>query len=245
MTDLKPHAEATRRFKPFVEEILKPDAQKIHSIHVTGSALSTDYDPKHSDINSVLVLNQMDLKFLEILAPLGKKFGKKRVAAPLIMTPEYVRQSLDVFPIEFLNIRLLHYTWQGEDIFQDIDILTSDLRRQCERELKVRLIGLRQGYIAAAGDRRILSAEFLKAFGGYIPLFRGIIVLHQKETPIAGSDVLSTLEDVSSIAMDPFRAVLKAKKERAKLSMEQLNTLFEDCYSIIEKLGKVIDEIQA
>jgi hypothetical protein len=63
----------------------------------------------------------MDLKFLKFLAPLGKKFGRKRIAAPLIMTPEYIDTSLDVFPIEFFNIQQLHLTVYGDDIWLDLN----------------------------------------------------------------------------------------------------------------------------
>ena len=93
---LKP--AAAKRIKPFLEELLTGYREKIDSIHITGTAVTDDFDEKISDVNSVIVLVKMDLKFLELLAPLGKKYGKQRVAAPLIMTPEYIKSSLDVFP---------------------------------------------------------------------------------------------------------------------------------------------------
>jgi len=37
---------------------------------------------------------------------------------------------------------------------------------------------------------------------------------------------------------------LKAKKERTKLSIETLNTIFEDYYQAIEKLGYITDAIE-
>ena len=44
-------------------------------------------------------------------------------------------------------MKLFHLTVFGEDIFQDVNIENSNLRHQCERELKVKLIGLRHGYL--------------------------------------------------------------------------------------------------
>jgi len=43
------------------------------------------------------------------------------------MTPTYIHKSLDVFPIEFLNMKLFHQTVFGEDIFQDVNIKNSNL----------------------------------------------------------------------------------------------------------------------
>lgn len=244
MIDPTINDEAAERFKPFQDEILRSYKDNIHSITITGSALTDDFDPGKSDVNSVFVLDEMDFKFLEILAPLGKKYGKKRIAAPLIMTPEYIKNSLDVFPLEFLNIKLLHKTLFGEDLFEDLNIDPSDLRLQCERELKVRLIGLRQGYLSSSGDRKILTDMFIDSFSGYIPLFRSIIVLLGKEPPLINHDVLTALEEVSGINTRVFRTVLKQKKQKTKLMMEQLNTIFEDYYTAMEKLGDITDDIK-
>jgi hypothetical protein len=128
----------SKRIKPFLEEILTKFSDKIHSIHITGTAITNDFDEKVSDVNSVIVLNKMDLTFLELLAPLGKKYKKQKVAAPLIMTPDYIKTSLDVFPIEFINFRLIHSTVYGEDILKNLEINRMDLRHQCERDLKTR-----------------------------------------------------------------------------------------------------------
>jgi hypothetical protein len=232
------------RYKLFLDQVLNHHQDEIHSIHIVGSALTADYDSKTSDINSVLVLHKMNLKFLEFLAPLGKKHGKKKVAAPLIMTPAYIITSLDAFPIEFLNIKILHHTVFGEDIFQNLDIKKTDLRRQCERELKIKLIGLRQGYISASGDRRILTQSFQDSFSGYIPLFKAIIMLLGKETPQNNEEVLTVLEEASGVNTEVFKCVLKLKKERSKPSFDQLNTFFEDYYAAIEKLGGIADALE-
>jgi len=232
------------RFKPFQDEILNRYKDNIHSITLTGSAVTEDFMPGKSDINSVFVLREMDLKFLELLASLGKKYRKKRIAAPLIMTPEYIMNSLDVFPLEFLNIKLLHKTIWGEDLFRNLEINHSNLRLQCERELKVRLIGLRQGYISCLGNSKMLMDMFIQSFSGYIPLFKGIILVLGKEPPVTNPDVLSVLEEVSGVNTSVFKTVLKQKKQKTKLTMEQLNTIFQDYYTAIEKLGDITDDIK-
>jgi len=244
MNDFDLKADISARYKPFLDIVLKHHHDKLHSVHLVGSALTQDYDAKTSDINSVMVLQKMDLKFLELMAPLGKKYGKKRIAAPLIMTPEYIMNSLDVFPIEFLNIKLLHKTVFGEDLFHKLEINRSDLRLQCERELKVRLIGLRQGYISSAGDSKTLTDMFINTISGYIPLFRGIILVLGKEPPIRNDDVLTSLEELSGVNTGVFKAVLKQKKHKTKLTIKQLNTFFEDYYAAIEKLGEITDDVK-
>jgi predicted nucleotidyltransferase len=238
---LKP--AASTKVQPFLEEILSAYRERIHSIYITGSAITEDFHEDRSDVNSIIVLKKMDLKFLELLAPLGKKYAKRRVAAPLIMTPEYIESSLDVFPIEFLNFKLIHKTVFGEDVFDAIQVGRRDLRHQCERELKVKLIWLRQGYLASLGDRKLLTESFVNSITGYIPLFRGIIFLLGGEPPAGQADVISALAKTAHISTDVFARVLREKKERIKLSLVELNTIFEDYYNTTEKRGKRVDEI--
>ena len=244
MQDFNLREEVSKIFKPFYDALANNFTEKIHSITIIGSALTEDFDEKRSDINSILTLHKMDLKFLEDFAPLGKKFGKKRIAAPLIMTPDYISSSLDVFPIEYLNIQLSHQTVFGEDLFHQIHINKSDLRHQCERELKTKLIDLRQGYLSSLGDSKRLTQGFIDSFSGYIPLFRSIIFLLGQTPPENNEDVIKALGITSRIDTHVFMDVLREKQKRIKLSMEQLNTIFENYYNAIEKLGSLVDEIE-
>ena len=68
------------KISPFFHEILENSAPQIHSIYLVGSVLTEDYQEKTSKIDSVIVLKKMDLAFLDVLAPLGNKYGKKGLA---------------------------------------------------------------------------------------------------------------------------------------------------------------------
>ena len=244
MNDLGLKPDISDRFKLFLDDVLSHHQDKIHSVYVVGSALTHDYDQKISDINSVFVLHEMDLDFLDLLAPLGKKYGKKGIAAPLIMTPKYIDESVDVFPIEFLNIKLLHHTVSGDDIFKALDIPKSYLRRQCERELKAKLIGLRQGYIAAAGEQKTFFKGLVESYSGYMPLFKAVIVLLGKDAPQTNREILSVLEEVSGIKTAAFMQVLMYKQRKTKSTFDKLNLVFKNYYRIVEQLGDMVNALE-
>jgi len=233
-----------QRKKPFIEEILSRYSDNIHSVHIVGSSITEDFDEKTSDINSIFILKEMDLKFIELIAPLGKKYHKKSIAAPLIMTLEFIRRSLDVFPIEFLDFKLIHETIFGEDILKDIEISRMHLRYQCEREIKSKLIGLVQGYISSKGDRSILTERFVSLIAGLMSLFRGIIFLMGKEPPIRKHEVITAFSASTGTNADVFRRILDIKRRKLKLSKDELNTIFEEYYIATEKIGKIIDELK-
>ncbi len=235
---------ALNLFKMFLDTVIAEYQRPLHSVHMTGSVLTADFKAGQSDINSVFVLNEMDLQFLSVLAPLGKRFGKKGIAAPLVMTPDYICRSLDVFPIEFLNLKLIHHTVLGEDLFKDLEIERIGLRWQCERELKVRLIGLRQAYIRAAEHRNVLSKSIIASISAYIPLFRALIFLLGRKPPINSDEVLAILQAMVPIDIGAFQTILRCKKERRRLPLPELNALFRSCYTATEKLGDIVDAIK-
>ncbi len=235
--------EVSDRITPFVEDIMKGDTGNLHSFHIVGSALTPDFNKKTSDINSVVVLKEMNLGFVKFLAPLGRKYRKKGVAAPLIMTPEYIKTSLDVFPIEFFNFKLIHHTLFGEDILAGLEIEDKDIRLQCEREIKTKLIWLRQGYISSLGDKNLLREKLSESITGYIPLFRAIIHLLGKEPPVRSQDVVVTLQEMTSIETGIFEKMLLLKRNELTLSMNELTAFFEEYYMGTERIGRIINDL--
>lgn len=233
----------SERIRPFFGEILTAYGKEIHSLHIVGSAVTADFNEDISDINSLIILNKMSLDFIEFLAPLGKRYGKKRIAAPLLMTVEYLQRSLDVFPVEFHDFRLIHKTIAGEDIIKGLQINKENLRLQCEREIKVRLIGLIQGYISSAGETKLIASILIRSFTGCIPLLRAILYLLDKEPPILRADVIKAFQEVSS-NFSVFGELSLLRNRQIKPSIRELNRIFEQYHNSLEEIGKILDELQ-
>ncbi len=241
--NLEPSVKA--RIVPFFQEILEKSEAQIHSLHLIGSVLTPDFIDKVSDINSIIVLKEMDLAFLDLLAPMGQKYRKEGLAAPLTMTPRDLLHSLDVFPIELLGFKLNHHTLWGEDLLAGLNIDKGDLRRQCERELRSKLIWLRKGYIAAAGNRDTLAQNVIRSFTGYIHLLRAVIFLFNQEPPGPVNQVLLKLEELTGADTGVLREIHAIKKHRLKPSPEELFGLFSRFYQATAQLGEIVDGMPA
>ena len=229
------------KISPFFHEILQAAAANIHSLYLVGGVLTEDYQEGASKIDSVIVLQKMDLAFLDILAPLGQNYGKKGIAAPLIMDPGYLHSSVDVFPLEFFNFKLLHHALYGEDLLAGLEIDRQELRYQCERELKGKLIWLHRIYVSAMGDRKVLAADIVRHFAGYLPLFRGILHL-LGQTPAAGLErALDQLCTLTGVETEVFEEIYAIKKNLTKPSKEEISQLFEKFYRATERLAEVVD----
>jgi hypothetical protein len=240
--DLSPKLQ--EKISPFFHEILQNSAPNIHSIHLVGRVLTGDYPEQAPEIDSVIVLKKMDLAFLDVLTPLGQKYRQQGIAAPLIMDPAYLRSSVDVFPLEFLNFKLLHRTIYGEDLLAGLAINKEELRYQCEREIKGKLIWLHRIYLSALGDRKVLAADIVRHFGGYLPLFRGILYLMGQDPPPALKAALDLLFQRTGAETEVYEEIYAIKQNLAKPSKEELTAIFERFYRATEKLAEVVDGLQ-
>jgi len=233
----------TNKIAPMIDEVLGEHSQNVHSIHIVGSAIMPDFDEKLSDINSVVVLHDMNLKFIDFLAPLGNKYGKKRIAAPLVMTPEYIFKSVDEFPVEFLDLKLLHKTVFGKDIINDIKISKQPLRIQCAREIKIKLLGLRQGYLSSMGKKEHLSGGLVRSITGTMSLFRAIIYLLGNEPPQQRTDVIKAFEVATGINTGIFAKLLMLKSGFLKPSGQEPRVMLEQYYNSLESIEKTLDDL--
>jgi hypothetical protein len=109
-------------------------------------------------LSTALVLAETNLDLLRRLATEGNRLGRRWIAAPLIMSPAFIRESLDSFPLELLDIQQQHRMIFGADPFPDLPFQREHVRLQCERECKVMLTRIRQGILGAAG-RESMWAE--------------------------------------------------------------------------------------
>ena len=230
-------------FEEFAKAIESDSPVNILSIHVVGSALTPDFIPGQSDVNSIVVVDEITLEFLDFIVRLGKKYSQYGVAAPLLMTPGYIETSLDVFPIEFLNFSAIHHTMFGPDILRDLSIDRTHLLLQCEREVKSKLLWLHQGYIESLDDEKQLVVWLSNSITGYIPLFRAILFLDGHKLMLSAQDTASALEKYIGLDTEIFKKIVRLKNPNTAEDDEQLCNCFADYYKATQDLSKYVEKL--
>lgn len=216
----------------------------VKSITVVGSALTDDYRPGTSDINAVVVLNEHSTAALNAIAAMAKTLRKKQLAPPLLMTPAYIGRSRDVFGIEFLDFQLTHRTVLGDDPFADLTFAKTDVRLQCERELKATLIRLRQGYIAAAGHHKLIRDVLIAAAKGLAPIVRAILWLKDIERPATMEATFQTGAKHLSIDLAAAVVAERWRYEKPRLSDSDIEHTFTALYATTDRLASFVDELE-
>jgi len=230
--------------KDFAEKLMTALGDSLQSITVVGSSLTDDFAPGQSDINTVIVLSKQKLDSLNLIAAMAKPMSKKKISPPLLMTPSYIERSLDVFGVEFLDFQLTHQTVLGDDPFAALAFDKKDVRLQCERELKAMLIRLRQGYIAAAANKKLVRDILISTARGLAPLLRAMLWLKDVDRTSGSNATFVKAAGEFSVKTDALATAGKWRREKVRLSETETENAFESIYATIEQLADIVDELE-
>ena len=232
--------------RAFADKLTAELGDNLQSITVVGSSLTNDFKPGRSDTNTVLVLSKLTLESLKSIADMTKSMSKRKLSAPLLMTPTYIERSRDAFGIEFLDFQLTHKTIFGNDPFTSLSFDKKDVRLQCERELKATLIRLRQGYIAAAARKSLVRDILISATKGLVPLLRAMLWLKNKDIDReaeAESTIIKAAVEFS-VNMDSLLRTGRWRHEKIRLRKNEIENAFEAVYTTVEQLAQVVDKLE-
>ena len=230
--------------KDFATRLLTALGDNLQGITVVGSSLTEDFRSGQSDINTVLVLDRQNLSSLNAIASLAKPMSRKKISPPLLMTQSYIERSRDVFGVEFLDFQLAHETVMGDDPFTSLEFDKKDVRLQCERELKAMLIRLRQGYIAAAANKKLVRDILISTARAMAPLLRAMLWLKNIDRTARAEPTFAKATDEFSVDTNPLTSAIKWRHEKIRLSETEMETSFESVYSVVEQLAGIVDKLK-
>ncbi len=214
----------------------------LHSIYIYGSATTDDFNEKYSDINVAIILDDISIQNLIKVRSCIKTLRKKNVTAPLFLTKEYIMDSLDSFPIEFLAIKSSHLTLKGDDLFAEISIEPEHIRLEAERELKGKLLLLRASFLENIDKKNVLNALVVNSFSALIPVLKGILFFKGSEIPINALDVIKRASEVCEVDLSSFESAYKIKNRYLKLKSDEFVTFFESYISTVDLLTDLVDK---
>jgi predicted nucleotidyltransferase len=235
--------DPTEIFPEFIADYKNLFGDDLVSIILYGSATGQDYRPGKSDINFMIVLSEQGIERLDQAFSSVKKWLKRKVAIPLFLTEGYVATSLDTFPIEYLNFQRNHTLVFGKDILKDLSFDPDFIRLQCEREIKGKLLILREAFLETAGKGRALRQVIGKSIPAFIALFEALLRLKGKDVPQEKRGIIRATAAVLDINGGVFERLLDIKEERGRWGDTEIMTLFKDYLREARKLSKQVDAL--
>ena len=213
------------------------------AIILHGSGARGEYIPKKSDINFLIVLTDNGMEHLGDAMNLVAKWQKRRIPVPLFLTRGYIESSLDAFPLEFFNFRSAYQVIHGQDLLRDLPIKKEDLRLQCERELKAKLLLLREAYLQAHGEVRQLRQLVNQSLPAFIAIFKALLHLKGDEIPERNEGVITAIGEGFGLDGKLFRTLWHIKRGEEKPGKDELRRIFWNYISEIKGLSKQVDQM--
>ncbi len=237
---VEPSAELLAASRKWLEPVRTALGPEFLAAYLTGSALMQGFDPAHSRINVLVVARTLEP---EVLDRLGAAIPVTRKAPhfdPLFMTRDQMLKSLDVFPIEWLDLLERHLRLEGEDVFAGVDVPRTWLRLQCEHELRGKHLRLRHEYLASAGRPERLAEVLTRITSGFQALYRTLLRLRGEDPPASSE---RAIERVAELYQLDARALLEAHHVRRSAKSKDAAAVREHYRSFLVQIEKLVGKI--
>ncbi|MDZ7264147.1 MAG: nucleotidyltransferase domain-containing protein [candidate division KSB1 bacterium] len=232
-------------FEEFTNDFKNIYGEDLIAIILYGSAARGEYIYKKSDINFLVVLSEAGIQRLRAALLLIPKWQKRRVATPLVLTESYIDSALDSYPIEFMTMKQHYQVVYGRDVLADIHIAPEYLRLQCERELRGKLLHLREGYLNTRGRAKAIKSLIRSSIPAFASIFAALLHLKHVDIPPRMHQLFSKTAEVFDLDEILFKKILTFKEDNIKSSSLQLNELFENYIEQIRKLIRAVDQLNS
>ena len=214
--------------------------EELLSLILYGSAVSGEFVDKHSNLNLLVVLKNTDLEAIKKASKLIHKF---KMINTLFLTEDYITNSTDIFPVEFLDMQENYFLLYGKDVLRDIKIDMRNLRFQCEQELKAKLLKLRQAYLLLNNNLPKLRSLLFISFTSILHILRNVLRIKGRKPPYLKHEVLKELASQFEIDMLVWERLLAAKNKEIRLTGREIEQLFASFVKELESIVAIVDKL--
>ncbi len=222
-------------FREFVQQLATFAGDDLLSVAAFGGWLAHDPFYQGTPARSVVMLRRLDVRWLARLAAEGPRHGRRGLHPPLIMTPEQMAASCDVFPLELLEIQYAHVVLRGAEPFADLYLKPPDVRLQCEREVRSQLIHLQQGLLAAGRRHRHLAELCRAEAERAVRVLRGALYLTGRPLPKLAVELAA---DAAACAGLPLRQLGGVLAGQRVLDLAAFEGFYNDLFALARWLDQ-------
>ncbi|MDP2983545.1 MAG: hypothetical protein Q8O92_09490 [Candidatus Latescibacter sp.] len=224
----------------FLQNVKSCFGENLQSVILYGPAARDENAPGRFSIHFLVVVRDNTPSALAPCSVFVKKWAKKGIAVPLFLTQEYIRDSLDTFPLEFMEMKSSYQMIFGEDVLGTITFQGCDVRSECEREIKGKLLHLRAEYLLHRGNRKGLIDLIHRSLNTFRLVFAGALFLKKSAIPEKTAELLKAMSSeygLNEELLDTLHGIAHGGKKPDK----DTDRLFDLYVEELDKLSKALD----
>lgn len=233
------------RIQRYLEGLLSLHKENIISIFVYGPVVQKDFDLKKSEINLGVVFRQLSFRQFKDSLYLIRAGIKKGIPAPLFLTLEHIKSSLDVFPLEFFQMQDNRILLYGEDLLSSIQINDEHLCLETEEQIKGKLIHIRQAYLEMGLEKKGIDVLLKGSLNSLIPVFRGVLKVAEfdKAPPKDKFEIVKALCEKFNLDKEVFISILKDEKDDHTILGKDAEEYLARYIEELQKLAQIVDTV--
>ncbi|MBM4119644.1 MAG: hypothetical protein FJ248_01915 [Nitrospira sp.] len=223
--------------RPWVVQAQKLFGESLEAVILYGSAAGSEYLPGRSNINLLLLFTKSEPGLLAQYAVLHKKrWQKEQIVAPLILTKAELQASLALFPLEYLEIKEQHILLAGRDPFPELRIDETNLKLQCQQELRGNLLRLRQRFVEGGGTTEAMAILIPLSLTAVLPCLRGLLRVAGRQPERSVEAVIESARRELGVEMSALHDALKLKRGIMSPGPLEMPRLFERYEAVLRTL---------
>lgn len=239
---MKPAAEVGNRIDEVGRTLAEALGDAALCIGVYGSAAGDDFAAGHSDVNLVIVLSRVTFADLRLIGTtLEREAGDLLFATPLVITPSFLRDARDSFPIEIDDIGARHRVLHGEDLLGGLAVEQTHLRQEAEREARSELLRLRALVMHRPPEESLQRA--LSGLGATIGVIeRALLRKSAAAQPLRGATLFAEVERRQGIRLSALARLHEMRDgSESWPTGDALDDLVAACLRDVETLVAWVD----
>ena len=232
--------EAAERLTAGLRERAGPN---LRSVVLHGSVARNEAVAGVSDVNVLVLLAEAGPDELRAIAPLAREWLDSAGAPPLILTEREWARAADVFAIEVADMKDAHELLFGSDPVASLDVKRSELRLQTERELRGKLLQLREATLLAAESPTELGWLLTAALPSFTAFMRATLRLAGRDVPADTSSVIIATAETIAADPSPFAAVWEERSRGRRIEAKIDDAIVADYYGLAERMADHVDRL--
>jgi predicted nucleotidyltransferase len=225
------------KFNELINRLQTALGDKLVSVIVYGSAVAILGNPKKSDYKTLVVTYALGADELKRARPAAQWWVGENFPLPVFFTRQEFIDSLDVFPVEFRQMKRAYRVLYGEDLLAPREAARDNLRWQVEYELRGKLLRLRSLYLPESASTERLTKLMTDSVVSFVRFLRPVLEILDETPPIGRLATVGLVGERLKIDVTPLERLLRLRDEPVKLLEVEAQDLFA---SYVDCLGNII-----
>ena len=199
-----------------IKRLKSAAGENLTAVVLYGSAVTGEFQEKHSDLNILCVVAQAGQAELESLHPVAEWWMRQGNTAPLIFTLDELTRSADVFAIEMLDMKRHHRMLYGADFLEQLEVPMRLHRAQVEHDLRVNWLRLRQAILAAPQKKKARFGIMQASLPVFCALFKHALIALGQPMPHGKRAAVDGVAALTGADPSAFHALLEFREGKRK-----------------------------